>query len=153
QGDMFGGGALIAPGGDHGGNALNYNPQLGPLQNNGGPTKTMALLPGSKAIGIGASTSLIAGLSVPTTDQRGDPRPAGSIDMGAYQTQVPPPPPFNPPWQGLSGSVTQLTAATDPNGDLEVFGIGLDHAVWVNVQTSPNGPFGGWTSLGGYVKQ
>jgi hypothetical protein len=153
EGDLFGPGpVVVAPGGDHGGGNYGANPQLGPLQNNGGPTATMALLPGSPAIGHGVSTSHIPGLTVPTTDQRGDPRPAGSIDIGAYQVQVPPPP-FNPPWQGLGGSVTQLTAVTDPNGDLEVFGIGLDHAVWVNVQTSPNGAFGGWFSLSGTVKQ
>ncbi len=33
----------------------NVNPHLGPLQNNGGPTKTMALLPGSRAIDGGIS--------------------------------------------------------------------------------------------------
>jgi hypothetical protein len=151
QGDLFGPGpVVVAPGGDHGSSKFGFNPLLGPLQNNGGPTATMALLPGSPAIGAGVSTSLIPGLSVPTTDQRGAPRPAGSIDMGAYQVL---PPTFNAPWQALGGSVTQLTAATDPNGDLEVFGIGLDHAVWVNVQTGPNGAFGGWCSLAGYVKQ
>jgi hypothetical protein len=89
QGDLFGSGTSgIASGGDLGGNKFNINPLLGPLQNNGGPTATMALLPGSPAIGAGAKTSLIPGLSVPTTDQRGDPRPANSIDIGAYQTQA-----------------------------------------------------------------
>ena len=37
---------------------LNVNPDLGPLQNNGGPTRTMALLPGSPAIGAGAQAAL-----------------------------------------------------------------------------------------------
>ncbi|MGZ3387559.1 MAG: choice-of-anchor Q domain-containing protein, partial [Isosphaeraceae bacterium] len=32
------------------------NPDLGLLQNNGGPTETMALLPGSPAIGTGNVT-------------------------------------------------------------------------------------------------
>jgi hypothetical protein len=53
----------------------------------------MALLPGSPAIGAGVSTSAIPGLTVPTTDQRGDPRPANSIDIGAFQTQLVAPPP------------------------------------------------------------
>jgi hypothetical protein len=88
QGDLFGSTVSIASGGDLGGNQENVNPQLGPLQNNGGPTATMALLPGSPAIGTGAGTSQIAGLSVPTTDQRGDPRPATSIDVGAFQVQA-----------------------------------------------------------------
>ncbi len=32
---------------------LNSDPRLGPLQNNGGPTPTMAQLPGSPAINVG----------------------------------------------------------------------------------------------------
>ncbi len=44
------------------------NPLLGPLQNNGGPTQTMALLPGSPAIGAGSVALIPAGI---TTDQRG----------------------------------------------------------------------------------
>jgi hypothetical protein len=92
QGDLFGNTVSIAPGGDLGSNQFNKDPLLGPLQNNGGPTATMPLLPGSQAIGHGVSTSLIPGLSVATTDQRGDPRPANSIDLGAFQTQPPPQP-------------------------------------------------------------
>ena len=42
----------------------------------------MALLPGSPAIGGG-----VAGNSVPTTDQRGEPRSAQGIDIGAFQSQ------------------------------------------------------------------
>ena len=36
--------------------AAPINPRLGPLQNNGGPTETMALLPGSPAIDAGDNT-------------------------------------------------------------------------------------------------
>ena len=60
------------------------NPLLGPLANNGGPTQTMALLPGSPARG--------AGVSVPgvTTDQRGYPRSSGATpDIGAFQVAPP----------------------------------------------------------------
>jgi hypothetical protein len=46
---------------------FNVNPLLGPLQDNGGPTFTHALLPGSLAIDAGNSSGL-------TTDQRGAPR-------------------------------------------------------------------------------
>ena len=60
------------------------NPLLGPLQNNGGPTKTMALLPGSPAIGTG---EIVDGI---TTDQRGYPRPASNPDIGACQGPPPP---------------------------------------------------------------
>jgi hypothetical protein len=61
------------------------NPGLDPngLQNNGGPTQTIALLPGSPAIGAGSS--MIANVMVPTIDQRGVARPSGSIDIGAFQ--------------------------------------------------------------------
>ena len=60
---------------------LGAEPMLGPLQDNGGPTWTMALLPGSPAIGAGSAT--IAGVT--TTDQRGVPRPSNRIDIGAYE--------------------------------------------------------------------
>jgi hypothetical protein len=79
----------VAPGGDHGGSSLGGNPLLGPLQNNGGDTATMALLPGSPAIGHGATSSAIPGLAVTPVDQRGYPRPANSIDIGAVQTLTP----------------------------------------------------------------
>ena len=58
------------------------NPKLGPLQDNGGPTQTVALLVGSPAIDATPTTS-----STPkTTDQRGAPRPVGKgEDIGAYE--------------------------------------------------------------------
>ncbi|HEX4592577.1 MAG TPA: choice-of-anchor Q domain-containing protein, partial [Gemmataceae bacterium] len=58
------------------------NLNLGPLQNNGGPTETEALLPGSPCIGAGSNP---AGLA---TDQRGPgfPRVIGTAtDIGAYE--------------------------------------------------------------------
>lgn len=62
------------------------------LANNGGPTKTHALLPGSPALDRGTS----AGLAPPATDQRGAPRPqefpdienaasGDGSDIGAYE--------------------------------------------------------------------
>jgi hypothetical protein len=72
-----------------GGNPV-INAMLGPLQNNGGPTMTMALLVGSPAIGHGVSASFGNGgwLNAPATDQRGVTRQdvAGElIDIGAYE--------------------------------------------------------------------
>ena len=54
---------------------------LAPLGNYGGPTETMALLPGSAAIGAGVALSGV------TTDQRGEPLDSPEPDIGAYQTQ------------------------------------------------------------------
>ena len=60
---------------------LTGNPQLGPLADNGGPTQTMALLPGSPAIDAGDN------IHCPPTDQRGIARPQGpSCDIGAFET-------------------------------------------------------------------
>jgi hypothetical protein len=58
----------------------NIDPRLGPLADNGGPTPTMALLPGSPAIDAGDTA---AG---PSTDQRGVGRPVGAAsDIGAFE--------------------------------------------------------------------
>jgi hypothetical protein len=59
------------------------DPMLGPLQDNGGPTETHALLPGSPAINQipGAACEV-------TTDQRGQPRPVGDgCDVGSFERQ------------------------------------------------------------------
>jgi hypothetical protein len=54
------------------------NASLGPLANNGGPTKTHALLTGSPAINAGNTETS------PATDQRGAAR-VGTADIGAYE--------------------------------------------------------------------
>jgi hypothetical protein len=71
------------------GDIRNTDPLLGPLQDNGGPTLTHALLPGSPAIDKGNSSL--------TTDQRGAPRPVddpnsdkgggNNSDIGAFEFQ------------------------------------------------------------------
>jgi hypothetical protein len=65
------------------GDLPNRNPLLAPLAYNGGPTETQALLPGSPAIGAGATQGC------PQTDQRGVARPQGGCDIGAYQYVAP----------------------------------------------------------------
>ena len=69
------------------GSMSNTNPNLGPLANNGGPTQTMALLPGSPAFERGSQTTPGSGGSSCTeTDQRGIARPQGIYcDIGAYE--------------------------------------------------------------------
>jgi hypothetical protein len=63
---------------------LDVDPLLGPLQNNGGPTQTMAILPGSPAIDSGTNQM------APAWDQRGPGYPRvvnGTIDRGAFEVQ------------------------------------------------------------------
>jgi hypothetical protein len=62
------------------GSQSDVNPELGELRDNGGPTVTMGLLPGSPAIGA-VSEPLVCS----TPDQRGVARPT-PCDIGAYQT-------------------------------------------------------------------
>ncbi|NJL32741.1 MAG: hypothetical protein HC893_01395 [Chloroflexaceae bacterium] len=64
------------------GDLSNTDPELGPLQNNGGPTLTRALQAGSPAIDAGNSEQEVC----PTTDQRGTERPQGAAcDIGAFE--------------------------------------------------------------------
>src|SRR6266699_2234152 len=88
--DAAGGDGTTAPGGflNHTGDIRNTNPMLGPLQNNGGPNFTHAILTGSPAIDAGDPNFT----SPPFCDQRG----AGfnrvsnnRIDIGAFEVQVP----------------------------------------------------------------
>jgi hypothetical protein len=74
------------------GNIVGFSPLLGPLQNNGGPTMTHALLTGSPAINAGDTCVLVengCGFTHPAleTDQRGFPR-IGNVDMGAFESGV-----------------------------------------------------------------
>ncbi len=82
---------------------------------NGGPTQTIALLPGSSALGAGSST--ITGVDVPTVDERGFTRPeyaTGVVDIGAFELQ---PAATQPPTtiyvnSADSGTADGLTPAT-----------------------------------------
>jgi len=79
-----GGGYLNGPG-----DQINTDSLLGPLQNNGGPTFTHALLAGSPAIDAGDPIFI----PPPSTDQRGCPFDRvfnGRIDIGSFETQPPP---------------------------------------------------------------
>jgi predicted outer membrane repeat protein len=69
------------------GNLTGVDPLLGPLADNGGPTATRALLPGSPAIDAGhPARSEHAPRACRSTDQRGFPR-VGRCDIGAYEAQ------------------------------------------------------------------
>jgi hypothetical protein len=79
----------LAPGTINGTNVNNIvltDPQLGPLQNNGGNTDTMAITTSSPAFAAGDPSLVPSGV---TTDQRGLSRVVnGQLDMGAFQIQA-----------------------------------------------------------------
>jgi hypothetical protein len=75
------------------GDQTGVNPMLAALANNGGPTETMALTPGSPAIDAGVAAGA-------TTDQRGQPRTIDDLavpntgssdgtDIGAFEAPIP----------------------------------------------------------------
>jgi hypothetical protein len=76
-----GGGFLNASG-----DQINTDPMLGPLQDNGGPTVTHALLTGSPALDAGDPNFM----PPPSNDQRGPAYPrvrSGRIDIGSFELQ------------------------------------------------------------------
>ena len=78
-----GGGNLTGPG-----DQINTDPMLGPLQDNGGPTLTHALLPGSPAVNTGNPNFT----PPPIYDQRGSPFVRvfnGRIDISSSEVQPP----------------------------------------------------------------
>jgi predicted outer membrane repeat protein len=99
--------------------------QLGPLQDNGGPTQTIALLPANPAIGnIPLNTTASANSQqvtlCPGTDQRGDPRPDPgdqACDSGAFELQQPPTKlTYTGPTGGQYGTLVTLTAQLTQGG-------------------------------------
>ncbi len=70
------------------GDIVGLDPMLGPLQDNGGPTWTHALLPGSPAIDAGYSNPYDYSYNAQNEDQRGIPRPQGvAVDIGSFEFQ------------------------------------------------------------------
>ena len=72
------------------------NPLLSPLADNGGPTMTHALLPGSPALDVGDPPAVAGAGGVPLDDQRGTPFgriydgdgiDGARIDIGAFESQ------------------------------------------------------------------
>ncbi len=100
-GDNTGSGLAPAPVGSPDGNgnlvgtvASPIDPMLDLLADNGGPTATHALLPGSPALDMGDPAAVAGSGGVPEFDQRGAgfPRVAnGRIDIGAFELQIVPP--------------------------------------------------------------
>jgi hypothetical protein len=122
------------------GDLINTDPRLGPLQNNGGPTRTQALPAGSPAIDAGACSASILGQPL-TVDQRGVARPqptGGKCDIGAFELvpggSAPPPPPASPPAAvagpptATSSTAASFSGSVNPNGQATtvVFQYGID---------------------------
>ena len=97
-------GPLVSDNSCGAGPLTNTPANIGPLANNGGPTRTHALLPGSAAINAQPNPCDMA------TDQRGITRPQGvACDFGSFELEIaPPPPPPNAP-----SNVNAQLASTD----------------------------------------
>ncbi len=129
------------------GNLLNVDPLLGPLADNGGPTQTHALLPGSPALEAGDPSIVF---DPGEFDQRGAPFhrvatgmlsgiPQQRIDIGAYEAQTPPSADFVDDdhvngqdflaWQigfGITENATRADGDSDGDGDVDL----SDLAAW-----------------------
>jgi CSLREA domain-containing protein len=133
------------------GDRQNLDPKVGSLADNGGPTQTHALLPGSPAIDAGnPAINSQGGFACDLTDQRGLPRPRdgdgnGEVrcDIGAVEQQTPlvadlsvtmtdTPDPVN------AGGAFTVTASVTNNGPLAATGVvvTLDAAIAINAVTS-----------------
>lgn len=111
-----------------------FDPRLAPLADNGGPTPTIALLPGSPALDAGDD-------SLTGTDQRGMPRKAGEhVDIGAYEMNAADAAAHGsaPALGAVSCAVSNLpsgvsaavfTFSVNPNG--------LDTAAWIEYGVTP----------------
>ena len=113
---------------------INTNPMLGPLQNNGGPTSTQALLLGSPAIDMGDPNFT----PPPQFDQRGNGYPRvlnGRIDIGSFEAPLgsattPTPTPTQTPClpmltQSTSQAVTTANSASCNDGNTHT-----DNSYW-----------------------
>jgi hypothetical protein len=124
------------------GDLPNTDPLLGPLADNGGPTQTMALLPGSPALDAGDATD------APDFDQRGTGFARvvnGAIDIGAFEDQLV----VTPPSANPQGVVAGTAASFDLGSfsDLSPAGSWAATVDWGDTSadtfpTSPQGPLG-----------
>jgi hypothetical protein len=93
------------------GDQIDTDPMLGPLQDNGGPTFTHALLVGSPAINMGAPNFT----PPPYYDQRGpgfDRVRNGRLDVGAFEVQEPLATPSATPTPTATSTITPTATPT-----------------------------------------
>ncbi len=126
-----------------GANIIGPPPLLAPLGNGGGPTQTMALLPGSPARNAAPG-------STATADQRGFPI-LGLRDIGAYEAQIGPITPLTADEDtapgplaftvGLPGplSATSSNPTLVPNAAIVIGGSGAKRTVTVTPTANQNG--------------
>jgi CSLREA domain-containing protein len=126
---------------DNGGNLIGtaatpIDPKLGPLADNGGPTKTHALLIGSPAIDAGDPAAVAGMDGVPEFDQRGMPFgrvddgdgvDGARIDIGAYERQP-----------GETYQLVVDTLVDEDDGDFSVGDFSLREAIAI-ANANPGG--------------
>jgi len=131
-----GSGYLTAPG-----DQIFTDPMLGPLQDNGGPTLTHALLPGSPAMNLGDPTFT----PPPSFDQRGagfDRVVNGRIDKGSFEVQAAP----GPPYQIYDIGVVQSGDSASQAFGVSPGGIAVGRSIWTGGSQGFT-----WTLKGGIV--
>jgi hypothetical protein len=114
-----GGGNLAFPEAGGCGGFKVADPKLDPvgLAANGGPTATIALLPGSAALALVPAASCQTAAGEPlTVDQRGVGRPAGACDAGAYEVDRTPPASPKAQGQGSPPSPPDTKLTKKPRG-------------------------------------
>jgi predicted outer membrane repeat protein len=126
--------------------AVITNPMLGPLQNNGGSSFTMALLPGSPAIGAGIAT-VCAAPPVWNKDERGIARQTDAIgsktfgcDIGAYETPgVPTLSEYlSSPTIAANGTTTLIFTLFDPNLAVPLHNVSFAESLPTNLTVAAN---------------
>jgi len=118
------------------------NPNLGPLQDNGGPTKTMSVAGPSAVDQVPA-----IGANCPAADQRGIPRPQGTAcDIGAFEVVNPTALSVTKVGTG-TGSVTSSPAGIDCGATCSASFV--QHAtVTLTAAPDTNSTFDGWSGGG-----
>lgn len=120
------------------GDVVEANPNLGPLQDNGGSTQTEAIVPGSPAFHAVVATSC------PPTDQRGvgRPQPAGAsfCDMGAFEFSAPAGLRFaNAPITGAAAATATIGPLVIQQVDAVSNPVPATAATTINLSTVPSG--------------